>query len=475
MTTAHQLPFPAHATVAAAVSRGKRAYQHDRHTVHAEASSGSLLLAVADGHGAPAIGHVVSDFVASRLVPFLQGRGALSAPSTSEAADNDTYTYTDTETDTDTEVEKNYYANERFEKPLADGHSQAQGTADDRIAAAVADLDAASIAHAEAAGAPSAGSTLCLVLLSPAPYAPGALASPPVLRAANVGDSRAVAISAAGRARPLTTDHVASNGRERARAVANGAVFVGPYLNGHVSVTRGLGDADLKAGRNETAFVAHGARPYGDRLFVGDAEVGATDRLRADEIGVLVGSDGLFGALSNDDVAAALVRALAKGHTLQKAAQGLVKSAERRGARDNITVVVALAEGEDAARAQVLRVAAVGRAEGARRAGRKAKGGARCGDSSSGARESRKPGAWAITSTKMKRKRINRVDAKDAGDGDVVQAEARKYTASEAAASKSGWSTSEGGAEGGKTEGARRGWWFRGDVVRRVRRSVLSS
>lgn len=264
---------------------GKPSYQQDRHLIHHTPTS-SLYL-VADGHGSPVSGHLVAHHCAQTLPSLLTSLGILAAP-------------------------------HRPQVPSL-------------IKDAIAQLDRAAIAQTSAQRV-YAGSTLCFVLHADSH-----------LVVANVGDSRALLVSAAD-AKPLTDDHVCSLPQEQARIEAAGGWVVGGLLNGHISMSRALGDDDLKAHRNLTPFQPPDGRPrrrFADTLFTADPDISRTT-ITPDDLVTVVASDGVWGKLSNETVAAVVRDQLGKGRSAQEAAKAVVRKAIAKGSRDNVTAVVAM-------------------------------------------------------------------------------------------------------------------------------------
>lgn len=198
-----------------------------------------------------------------------------------------------------------------------------------------------------------AGSTLCMVLFD---------REAGVCLVGNVGDSRAVMVSEEGGVMAMSRDHVPGDERERRRIEDAGGWVVGGMLNGYVSMSRGLGDEDLKGHRNLTAF-EWGPRPkrrFGERLFVGDVEV-AKWVVGAADWAVVVGSDGVWGKLSNQGVGDLVKLGLGGGLEAEHVARKVVKKAVGRGSRDNVTVLVGVVgsggDGSDSSPRDVMQAA----------------------------------------------------------------------------------------------------------------------
>lgn len=261
---------------------GTPRYQHDRFVVHQE--NGVSLTAVADGHGPPKTGHLASDFVSRNLVRALQHHSA-----------------------------------------LPDGKP-------DRIRSAIAELDSSVIAHTSARRK-YAGTTLCAVI-----------ALRDKLVCANVGDSRAVLVSVSecGRVpivRALSNDHDASNPRERERVTGAGGVFHNNRVNGYISMTRALGDEELKAHRNYTSFPVQVQGDMAENMFISEPEVTETV-LGGRDIALIVASDGVWNWASNEEVGRVVCNVIASEKSVQNAAKAVVQLSAANGSSDNITAIV---------------------------------------------------------------------------------------------------------------------------------------
>lgn len=141
-----------------------------------------------------------------------------------------------------------------------------------------------------------------------------------------LGDCRAV-LCRAGAAVALTEDHCLKDSAERARAVADGGRVEGNRLGGYLEVARALGDFDHMLGCKPPGLSAHPS-------------------LRTEVIGpmdefVILGSDGLWGAVQNDD-AVRLARAELQAYDgdAGMASEKLVEIALKRHADDNVTAMV---------------------------------------------------------------------------------------------------------------------------------------
>ncbi|KAJ0085125.1 hypothetical protein Patl1_08185 [Pistacia atlantica] len=138
------------------------------------------------------------------------------------------------------------------------------------------------------------------------------------LLVANVGDSRVVA-SRAGSALPLSIDHKPDRSDERQRIEEAGGfiIWAGTWrVGGVLSVSRAFGDKLLKP------FVV--AEPE-----IQEEEIDGVDF-------IIIGSDGLWNVLSNQDA----VDVVQEITDAEAAARKLIQEAYARGSSDNITCVV---------------------------------------------------------------------------------------------------------------------------------------
>ena len=144
------------------------------------------------------------------------------------------------------------------------------------------------------------------------------------LLCANVGDSRGIVARRGGVAVPISFDHKPNRPEERRRIQAAGGRVVNcfgvPRVNGVLAVSRAFGDRHLTpVVRADPEIIEHDLRP-GDEY-------------------VVLGSDGLWDVLSNDEVADLTCRS-ADRLGCQGAAQLLTTSSSRKGSMDNTTALV---------------------------------------------------------------------------------------------------------------------------------------
>lgn len=147
------------------------------------------------------------------------------------------------------------------------------------------------------------------------------------LLVANAGDCRAV-LCRRGIAVELSQDHRPSYLPERRRVEElGGFIDFDGYLNGYLSVTRALGDWDLK-------FPLGSASPL-----IADPDVQQVTLTEDDEF-LIIGCDGIWDVMSSQDAVSLARRRLRRHDDPQQCARELVKEALRLNTSDNLTVIV---------------------------------------------------------------------------------------------------------------------------------------
>ncbi|PWA96484.1 putative protein phosphatase 2C 47 [Artemisia annua] len=174
-----------------------------------------------------------------------------------------------------------------------------------------ADLDLAD----DSSISPSTGSTAITALLL------GRL-----LVVANVGDCRAV-LSRNGKAINMSQDHRPTYPPERKRVEDLGAFVDDGYLNGVLSVTRALGDWDMKLPHGSTSPL------------IAEPEVQQIVLTEEDEF-LIIGCDGIWDVLSSQQAVKLVRRGLLRHDDPERCAKALVKEALRLSTYDNLTVIV---------------------------------------------------------------------------------------------------------------------------------------
>lgn len=146
------------------------------------------------------------------------------------------------------------------------------------------------------------------------------------LMVANAGDCRAV-LCRRGVAVDLSQDHRASYLPEKRRVEELGGFIEDGYLNGYLSVTRALGDWDLKL-------------PLGSASpLIADPDVLQVPLTGDDEF-LVIGCDGIWDVLSSQQAVSLVRRGLRRHDDPQQCARELVKEALRLHTSDNLTVIV---------------------------------------------------------------------------------------------------------------------------------------
>lgn len=151
-----------------------------------------------------------------------------------------------------------------------------------------------------------------------------------VLLVANAGDCRAV-LSRKGTAIELSHDHRPAHTPERERVMQCGGFIDDGYLNGVLSVTRALGDWDLKC-PDETP---------GPTLspLIAEPELKQATLTPEDEF-MIIGCDGIWDVLSSQQAVSFVRRGLRRHDDPDKSARDLASEALRLNSCDNLTVIV---------------------------------------------------------------------------------------------------------------------------------------
>ncbi|XP_045789482.1 probable protein phosphatase 2C 13 [Trifolium pratense] len=146
------------------------------------------------------------------------------------------------------------------------------------------------------------------------------------LMVANAGDCRAV-LCKRGVAVNMSQDHRPSYLPERKRVEELGGYIDDGYLNGYLSVTRALGDWDLKL-------------PLGSASpLTAEPDVQVVTLTEEDEF-LIIGCDGIWDVMSSQEAVSLVRRGLRRHDDPQQCARELVKEALRLHTTDNLTVIV---------------------------------------------------------------------------------------------------------------------------------------
>lgn len=146
------------------------------------------------------------------------------------------------------------------------------------------------------------------------------------LMVANAGDCRAV-LCRKGVAVEMSQDHRPSYLPERKRVEALGGYIDDGYLNGYLSVTRALGDWDMKL-------------PFGSSSpLIAEPEIKQVLLTEDDEF-MIIGCDGIWDVMSSQFAVSFVRRGLRRHDDPQRCARELVMEALRLNTSDNLTVIV---------------------------------------------------------------------------------------------------------------------------------------
>ncbi len=165
------------------------------------------------------------------------------------------------------------------------------------------------------------GSTVAVcVLLGRKLFVANAGDSEVVVSVCKVGDASASAIE-------MSHKHKPRNDREKTRIETLGGMVFGGRVYGSLSVARGFGDSQFKPPTNPQFIIA----PDPD---VKCLEIGPQHRY------IILACDGLWDKVTHEEAAEYVHELRENGYSLQECAEWLVKEADDRISRDNITVVV---------------------------------------------------------------------------------------------------------------------------------------
>ncbi|KAJ3676047.1 hypothetical protein LUZ60_003459 [Juncus effusus] len=151
---------------------------------------------------------------------------------------------------------------------------------------------------------------------------------------ANAGDCRAV-LSRRGTAMDLSQDHRTSHPLERQHVLSSGGVIYDGYLNGILSVTRALGDWDLKSPSNVTSSDVNSIP---DSPLIADPEFQHLILGEEDEF-LIIGCDGIWDALTSQQAVGIVRQGLRRHEDPDRCARELVNAALCKSV-DNLTVIV---------------------------------------------------------------------------------------------------------------------------------------
>lgn len=146
------------------------------------------------------------------------------------------------------------------------------------------------------------------------------------LLVANAGDCRAV-LCRKGEAVELSQDHRPICAAERRRIEESGGYVDDGYLNGVLSVTRALGDWDMKLPRGSLSPL------------IAEPEFRQAVLTEEDEF-LIIGCDGIWDVMSSQHAVGIVRRGLRRHDDPEQCARDLVMEALRLNTFDNLTVIV---------------------------------------------------------------------------------------------------------------------------------------
>uniref|UniRef100_A0A0D9WCF5 protein-serine/threonine phosphatase n=1 Tax=Leersia perrieri TaxID=77586 RepID=A0A0D9WCF5_9ORYZ len=146
------------------------------------------------------------------------------------------------------------------------------------------------------------------------------------LLVANAGDCRAV-LCRKGIAMEMSRDHRANYAEECERVAASGGYIEDGYLNGVLSVTRALGDWDMKMPDVSTSPL------------IAEPEFRQTMLTEDDEF-LIMGCDGIWDVMTSQHAVSIVRRGLRQHDDPERCARELVMEANRLETADNLTVIV---------------------------------------------------------------------------------------------------------------------------------------
>ncbi|XVF47976.1 hypothetical protein PTKIN_Ptkin03bG0153100 [Pterospermum kingtungense] len=149
------------------------------------------------------------------------------------------------------------------------------------------------------------------------------------LLVANAGDSRAV-VSRRGTGIEMSKDHKPCCMKEKRRIESLGGFIDDGYLNGQLGVTRALGDWHLG-----------GMKEIGERSgpLSAEPELKMITLTKEDEF-LIIGSDGIWDVFTSQNAIEFARRRLQEHNDVKLCCKQIVEEAIKRGATDNLTVVL---------------------------------------------------------------------------------------------------------------------------------------
>ncbi|XP_027332712.1 probable protein phosphatase 2C 27 isoform X2 [Abrus precatorius] len=149
------------------------------------------------------------------------------------------------------------------------------------------------------------------------------------LLVANAGDCRAV-LSRGGGAIEMSTDHRPLCNKERMRILSLGGFIDDDYLNGQLGVTRALGDWHLEGMKEMNGK---------DGPLSAEPELKLMTLTKEDEF-LIIGSDGIWDVFRSQNAVDFARRRLQEHNDVNQCCKEITGEAIKRGATDNLTVVM---------------------------------------------------------------------------------------------------------------------------------------
>ncbi|KAG6498070.1 hypothetical protein ZIOFF_045979 [Zingiber officinale] len=146
------------------------------------------------------------------------------------------------------------------------------------------------------------------------------------LLVANAGDCRAV-LCRKGEAVDMSQDHRPVHDAERTRVEQSGGFIEDGYLNGALSVSRALGDWDLKMPRGSPSPLI--AEPEFRHII-----------LTEDDEFLIIGCDGIWDVMSSQSAVSSVRKGLRRHDNPERCARELVMEALSLSTFDNLTVII---------------------------------------------------------------------------------------------------------------------------------------
>ena len=156
------------------------------------------------------------------------------------------------------------------------------------------------------------------------------------LTVANVGDSRCLVVKK-DEIKQLTTDHRTNIKTEVERIKKCGGFVRNGRVNEKLSLTRALGDFEFKQNKDVTKQIISCIPEITDYTMEGDEEM------------IIIGCDGIFDSLSNEELVALIRKGLMEGKSIQKVCEDILNSIvandpyEQAG-NDNMTLMVSFVQ-----------------------------------------------------------------------------------------------------------------------------------